>query len=177
MPPLVTVQLGGTAQVVPTWHSPPPQPIRPISQTAPVHWPITQVGSAGQVPTVPVEQTTQWTVTLESTVCSQDWLPQKETATQDIIAMPAVPAPTPQEMCVRQGTTVRQDQEPLHPVLQEPCLILLGIPTPVTACSVHQVRQRRKEKRNKQRKKKGNKDWIGNRKKKSFKKVERIHIN
>lgn len=153
MPPLVIVQQGGTAQVVPTWHSPPPQPIRPISQTAPAHLPITQVGSAGQAPTVPVEQTTQWTVTLESTVCNQDWPPQREIVTQDIIAMPAVPAPTPQEMCVRQGTTVRQGQEPLHLVPQEPCLILSGIPTPVTACSVHQVRERRKEKRNRERKK------------------------
>lgn len=166
MPPLVIVQLGGTAQVVPTWPSPPPQPIRPISQTAPVHWPITQVGSAGQAPTVPVEQTTQWTVTLESTVCNQDSPPQREIVTQDIIAMPAVPAPTPQEMCVRQGTTVRQGQVLLHLVRPELCPILLGIPTPVTACNVHQVRERRKEKRNRERKKKGNKEWIGKRKKK-----------
>lgn len=165
MPPLVIVQQGGTAQVVPTWPSPPPQPIRPISQTAPAHWPITQVGSAGQAPTVPVEQTTQWTVTLESTVCNQDSLPQREIAMQDIIAMPAVPAPTPQEMCVRQGTTVRQGQELLHLVPREPCLILWETPTPVTACSVHQVIERRKEKRNRERKKKGNKEWKGKKKK------------
>lgn len=165
MPPLVIVQQAGTAQVVPTWPSPPPQPIRPVSQTAPVHLPITQVGSAGQAPTVPVEQTTQWTVTLESTVCSQDWLPQREIVTQDIIAMPAVPVLTPQEMCVRQGTTVRQGQELLHPVLREPCLILWETPTPVTACSVHQVIERRKEKRNRERKKKGNKEWKGKKKK------------
>lgn len=164
MPLLVNVQLGGTAQVVPTWPSPPPQPIRPISQTVPVHWPITQVGSAGQVLTVPLEQTTQWTVTLESIVCSQDWPPQKEIVMQDIIAMPVVPARTPQEMCVWQGTTVRQGQEPPHLVLQEPCLILSGIPTPVTVCSVHQVIKREKERKkelNRERKKKGNKEWIG----------------